>query len=144
MFMRYRRIFSSIPLLLAAASLILPVMSIYCRDYESGTVVVRLFDLPEFGIAGFFALTAPAVLFLLSVLPMSGKVRTVIAGIFFIAYTACFAAALKAAYSWLAEIGTDSFRYYPVCLTYILLILAAVILIILPAGGKKSACSSDS
>ena len=117
----------------ALASLALPMMSVYCSDGESGTILVRIFNLAEFSIAGFMPMIVPLLLIAAVFIrfPLKWKRLTVI-GIF-AADAVCTAIAAKNAHAWLAEIGAKSVRFHPICVIYCLMMIAAVFIIALSA-----------
>ena len=133
MSIKTKNIISIMLLILALASLALPMMSVYCADGESGTILVRLFNLAEFGIVGFTPMATPLLLIATVFIrfPLKWKRLTAIGIV--IANAVCMAIAAKNAYAWLAEIGTENVRFHPICVIYGLLLIAAVLTIALYA-----------
>ena len=117
----------------ALASLALPMMSVYCTDGESGTILVRLFNLAEFGIVGFMPMVAPLLLIAAATIRFPLKWKRITAIGIFAADAVCTAISSKNAYVWLAEIGAKSVRFHPICVIYCLMMIAAVFIIALSA-----------
>ena len=117
----------------ALASLALPMISVYCVDGESGTILVRLFNLAEFGIAGSMPIIAPLLLIAAALIRFPLKWKRITAIGIFAADAVCTAISSKNAYVWLAEIGTESVKFHPVCVIYGLMMIAAVLIIALSA-----------
>ena len=120
-------ILAAVIFLLALATLMLPMMSVYCAEGESGTMLVRIFNLAEFGIAGCMPIIAPILLFLTMLIRFPQKAKRLIALCVFAANAVCTAISGRNAYIWLAEIGTENVRFHPVCTVYVLLMLTAVL-----------------
>ena len=117
----------------ALASLALPMMSVYCADGENGTILVRIFNLAEFGIVGFMPMVAPLLLIAAVFIRLPQKWRRVTVIGIIIADALCTAIAAKNAYVWLAEISAKSVRFHPICVIYGLMMIAAVLIIALSA-----------
>ena len=117
----------------ALASLALPMISVYCSGGESGTILVRLFNLAEFGIAGFLPMIVPLLLIAAALIRFPLKWKRITAIGIFAADAVCTAISSKNAYVWLAEIGTESVKFHPVCVIYGLMMIAAVLIIALSA-----------
>ena len=130
-----RREYKEIAVLLSAlalASVALPMMSVYCAGGECGTIPARIYNLVEFSIAGAAPMLAPILLLVTALIhiPQRAKALAVIGII--AADAVCMAAAAKATYTWLTEIGTESVQFHPVCMIYWLIATAAALTIVLP------------
>ena len=126
----YKNAFAVVLLLLAFAAVLLPMMSVYCSDGESGTILVRIFNLAEFGVTGFIPIAVPLLLIAAVFIrfPQKWKRLTVI-GIFAID-AVCTVLAAKNAHVWLAEIGMGNVHFHSVCALYAVSVIAAVVLLV--------------
>ena len=129
-----QKISAAVLLLLLLAAPALPMMSVYCACGESGTLLVRIFNLAEFGIAGFLPLATPVLLLLTMFIRFPQKVKRLIVLGVFTADAVCTAVAGRNAYIWLAQIGTERVRFHPACTVYGLLLLLAVLVIVLQSN----------
>ena len=122
---------SIVLLILALASLALPMMSGYCADGESGTILARIFNLPEFSPLGSVTLIVPLLLIAVALLrfPLKWKRLTVIGIV--IADAVCTTISCINAYAWFSEIGMESVSLHPISIAYIATTASAVLLLLL-------------
>ena len=108
----YKTIFVLISIA-AAATCVLPVMTIYLRDGESCTLFVRGYNLVEFSALGCVPLFAP--LFIPAILfgsqPKAAKEMMLL--ILFAANMVCYVHGFNAARIWLDSLGGSLLTFYP-------------------------------
>lgn len=109
------------------------MISAYCADSECCTILIRIFNLTEFGICGFMPLIAPLLLIPITILRFPAKWKRLTAIVITISDAVCIAVACDSAYAWLTEISAESVRFYPICVIYGLMMIVAALIIVLPA-----------
>ena len=97
----------------ATAICVLPVMSVYLSDGESGTIFVRGYNLMEFSALGCVPLFAPLFIPAITLGSQTKAAKEMELLILFAANMVCYVHGFNAARIWLDSLGGSPLTFYP-------------------------------
>lgn len=140
--MKKTKIITIILSLIAFAISFFPFMSAHSGDEESGTLIVRGFNLMEFSALGVIPILAPLVIpvILYGNQSKAAKERGLI--LLLLGNMLCYVHSFNAAKEWLENVGDSLISYYPTTIIYpvcfILVLILAKIFEIQKARNKNA------